>query len=129
MKGDFSRQTFGAAKHYAKVLMQQGRVQLDADWNEQQSILEHRITTESKDVVGASGAPQRNAGFGITTADGKTLTIGRGRYYVDGILCLNETDTPFLGQPDFPNATDVIAQLTAAQATGRSSISTCGIAI
>jgi len=117
MKGDFSRQTFGAAKHYAKVLMQQGRVQLDADWNEQQSILEHRITTESKDVVGASGAPQRNAGFGITTADGKTLTIGRGRYYVDGILCLNETDTPFLGQPDFPSATDVIAQLTAAQAT------------
>jgi len=117
MKGDFSRQTFGAPKHYAKVLMQQGRVQLDSDWNEQQSILEHRVTTESKDVVGASGAPQHTAGFGITTADGKTLTIGRGRYYVDGILCENEADAPYLGQPDFPSATDVIVQLTAAQAT------------
>ncbi|HKC33139.1 MAG TPA: DUF6519 domain-containing protein, partial [Xanthobacteraceae bacterium] len=118
MKGDFSRQTFAAVKHYAKVLMQQGRVQLDADWNEQQSITEHRLTTESKDVVGASGAPQRNAGFQITTAaDGKTLIIGHGRYYVDGILCENENDIGYLNQPDFPNAQDVVAQLTAAQAT------------
>ena len=118
MKGDFSRQTFNAIKHYAKVLMQQGRVQLDADWNEQQSITEHRLTTESKDVVGASGAPQRNAGFQISTAaDGKTLIIGHGRYYVDGILCENENDIGYLNQPDFPNAQDVVAQLTAAQAT------------
>src|SRR5260370_7976085 len=118
MKGDFSRQTFAAAKQYAKVLMQQGRDKLNADWNEQQSITEHRRTTESKDVVGASGAPQRNAGFQITTAaDGKTLIIGHGRYYVDGILCENENDIGYLNQPDFPNAQDVVAQLTAAQAT------------
>jgi hypothetical protein len=36
VKGDFSRDTFDAAKHYTAVLMQQSRVQLDADWNEQQ---------------------------------------------------------------------------------------------
>jgi Family of unknown function (DUF6519) len=117
MKGDFSRQTFAATKHYAKVLMQQGRVQLDSDWNEQQSIVEYRVTNEAKDVVGASGAPQKNAGFGIATADGTTLVIGHGRYYVDGILCENENDIGYLNQPDVPNAQDVIAQLTAAQAT------------
>ena len=42
MKGDFSRDTFNPRKHYAGVLMQQGRVQIDADWNEQQSIARYR---------------------------------------------------------------------------------------
>ena len=42
MKGDFSRQTFDPKKHYSAVLMQQGRVQLDADWNEQHAIDRHR---------------------------------------------------------------------------------------
>ena len=31
MKGDFTRNTFDPRKHFARVLMQQGRVQLDAD--------------------------------------------------------------------------------------------------
>ena len=35
MKGDFSRLTFDPTKHFSGVRMQQGRVQLDADWNEQ----------------------------------------------------------------------------------------------
>lgn len=117
MKGDFSRQTFDAKKHYTRVLTQQGRVQLDADWNEQQSIHQYRTAIESKDVVGASGAPQHDAGFLISTADGKTLTIGRGRYYVDGMLCENESHTGYRSQPDFPNAPDVITLLTNAQAT------------
>ncbi len=41
MKSDISRSSFDARKHYSKVVMQQGRVQLDADWNEQQDILLH----------------------------------------------------------------------------------------
>ena len=53
MKGDFSRDTFDAGKHYSRVLIQQGRVQLDADWNEQQSIYQHRMITEARDVIGA----------------------------------------------------------------------------
>ena len=36
MNGDISRDTFDARKRYAGVVMQQGRVLLDADWNEQQ---------------------------------------------------------------------------------------------
>ena len=38
MKGDYSRDTFDPAKHFTRVLMQQGRVQLDADWNEQAAL-------------------------------------------------------------------------------------------
>ena len=39
MRGDFSRDTFDPVKHFSRVLQQQGRVQLDADWNEQTAIL------------------------------------------------------------------------------------------
>ena len=34
MSSDFSRQRFKPSKNFSSVLMQQGRVQLDADWNE-----------------------------------------------------------------------------------------------
>ncbi|HMQ56354.1 MAG TPA: DUF6519 domain-containing protein, partial [Anaerolineae bacterium] len=34
MKGDFTRSTFRSEHHYSSVRMQQGRVQLDSDWNE-----------------------------------------------------------------------------------------------
>ena len=43
MKGDFTRDTFDASNHFTRVLMQQGRVQLDADWNEQTAILLHYL--------------------------------------------------------------------------------------
>ena len=43
MKGDFTRDTFDRTKHYSRVLMQQGRVTLDADWNEQTAILLHYL--------------------------------------------------------------------------------------
>ena len=91
MKGDFSRQTYavGARKHYSGVLMQQGRVQLDADWNEQGAIDRYRTETEAVDVIGGCGAPLHAAGFEITT-DGKTLLISGGRYYVDGLLAEND---------------------------------------
>jgi hypothetical protein len=35
MPDDFSRTTFDRSKHYRAVILQQGRVQTDADWNEE----------------------------------------------------------------------------------------------
>ena len=43
LRGDITRDTFDPSKHFSRVLMQQGRVQLDADWNEQISILVHYL--------------------------------------------------------------------------------------
>ncbi len=103
MKGDFSRIRFDKEKHYSGVLMQQGRVQVDADWNEQQAISQHRIETEALDVIGKCGAPMgNNAGFEITIAEDGKLNIGRGRYYVGGILCENDGDITYDKQPDLP---------------------------
>lgn len=61
MKGDFTRLTFDKKKHYRGVLMQQGRVQLDSDWNEQVQIAEYRYSTFLGDFVGQSGAPAGDA--------------------------------------------------------------------
>src|SRR3954462_9976667 len=89
MKGDFSRQTFDPKKRYGGVLMQQGRVQLDADWNEQGDIHRYLFETEGMDVIGECGAPIDNAGFQGTT-NGQALFIGAGRFYADGILVEND---------------------------------------
>jgi hypothetical protein len=116
MKGDFSRQTFDRRKHYSGVLMQQGRVQTDADWNEQEQMLRRRTQIEARDVIGRCGGPEGHAGFAISVA-GKKLSIGAGRYYVDGILCECEDDTVFAEQPDLPSAPDPLELLQKANAT------------
>jgi hypothetical protein len=87
MKGDFTRVTFNPAKQYTGVRMQQGRVQLDADWNEQLDITAHRERVEAVDVIGACGVPKQGGGFLIgLTPTNSDLTISPGRIYVDGIL-------------------------------------------
>lgn len=107
MKGDFSRNTFRPAKHYSGVRMQQGRVQLDADWNEHVDIQGHLDETARRDIIGASGTPQEPGtpadmtGFAVALIEGQLL-VRRGHYYVDGILCENEQDVPLGAQPDLP---------------------------
>ena len=64
-QGDFSRRLFDRRKHYSAVHLQQGRVQLDSDWNAQVSLARYRQETETVDVLGASGAPADAAGFGV----------------------------------------------------------------
>ena len=115
MKGDFTRDTFDRAKHFSRVLMQQGRVQLDADWNEQTSILLHYLRTLAGDILGPSRG-RRTPWDSISSAEGRlpmrrlmpsnrtplgrrssnrrsraaTFVIGTGRYYVHGVLVENE---------------------------------------
>ncbi len=102
MKGDFSRDTFDATEHYTRVLLQQGRVNLDADFNEQASILLHRLQVATADLVGPAAGPSGNLGFTVSTTTAGDFGIGKGRYYVNGILVENEADCSFLKQPDYP---------------------------
>jgi len=41
MKGKFSRVSFDASKRFTGVRLQQGRVQLDSDLNEQDAVSHH----------------------------------------------------------------------------------------
>jgi hypothetical protein len=109
MAADITRSTFHPEKHYSSVRKQQGRVDLDADWNEQNDIQAHRFHAEVLDVIGASGVPQGNSGFSIQVAN-NNLVIGTGRFYVDGILCENEQPVAITAQPDLPKFTLPAAQ-------------------
>ena len=95
MKGDFSRVTFDPRHHYSQVFLQQGRVTLDADPNEQGAILLHVLRTMARDLFGPYAGPVDNAGFALSLPSAPAgtppkLAFSAGRYYVDGILC--ETD-------------------------------------
>ena len=65
MKGDFTRFRFDLKKHYVSVLKQQGRVDLDSDWNENIKIQEYLRETTNRDVIGICGYPEENGGFEI----------------------------------------------------------------
>lgn len=94
MKGDFSRNSFNSRKRYSGVLMQQGRVQLDADWNEQLQIASHRTETEAIDTIGLCGVPKGSDSFKLEIVQ-DDLAIRPGRIYVDGLLCeLESTPVP-----------------------------------
>jgi carbonic anhydrase/acetyltransferase-like protein (isoleucine patch superfamily) len=106
MKGDFTRLTFQPDKHYTSVRMQQGRLQLDSDWNEQADIQAHLYRTQVVDLIGAeSGVPTSGNdlnqpykdSFKISvTSDNTDLVIAHGHFYVNGTLCeLEETRVGF----------------------------------
>ena len=105
MKGDFTRDTFDRTKHFSRVLMQQGRVTLDADFNEQTAIDLHYLRTLARDIIGPYAAPAgEDGGFKIEKLDlDKGLVgISKGCYYVDGILVENDTDDcTYTTQPDY----------------------------
>ncbi len=88
MNGDISRSTFRPRRHFHDVGMQQGRVQLDADWNESQAIGSYLDESTRVDTIGPRGVPKVGGGFAIGIAPGGTdLTIAAGRLYVDGLMC------------------------------------------
>lgn len=101
MKGDFTRSTFNKKNHYSSVCMQQGRVQMDADWNEQMDIQAHLRQTKARDVIGLTGVPKYGGGFAISI-DNNELKISSGRIYVGGILCELEEEITYQTQPDYP---------------------------
>jgi nitrous oxidase accessory protein NosD len=81
--------------------MQQGRVQLDADWNEWTDSIDRRTRAETVDTFGvyphpgiagvAVVSPQTPDAF-LVEASGGGLTMGQGRMYVDGLLAENFGD-------------------------------------
>jgi hypothetical protein len=98
MKGDFSRFTFLARKHFTRVLKQQGRVELDADWNEDEAIQAHLRETALADIIGVAGAP--GDGFLISTPDnGATFQAAAGRFYVNGVMVETDAAVSIAAQP------------------------------
>ena len=100
-KGDFTRDTFHAYRHYTSVFQQQGRVSLDADGNEQASLLLNLQRSVSHDIIQDGDAPTGQFTLTpLTVSPGsgpeRDFAITPGHIYVDGLLCaLNGSQVPF----------------------------------
>ena len=114
MKGDFSRSTFKREKHYSKVNIQQGRVNVDADPNEQADIISYFQRSLGKEILGNNGFNIKDSGFKITpifegtgmVVPGPNYGIGEGKCLVGGIICENEKSITAKNQPDLITSTD-----------------------
>ena len=118
MKTQISRDTFDTEQRYSGVYLQQGRMILDADWNELTDIEKRRLTDALKDAISgtnksggaiAGGAPRvggLKAKAGPADASGKTILIDPGTLYVDGIPArmANSDAVAANAQPDYPYA-------------------------
>jgi len=90
-RGDFTRDTFRAEDQYSRVFMQQGRVSIDADWNEQVSIINHYQRMLTTALIGSHAAPWNCPNdFRLTFTDERKYRLNWGHYYVNGLMCVNE---------------------------------------
>jgi Family of unknown function (DUF6519)/Right handed beta helix region len=128
MGSDVSRVRFDPLRDFAGVVLQQGRLLLDADFNEYVALLDRRLRAETCDLTsfgpdpghaGVAWVPRQTPdAFRLKAAAGG-VTIGRGRMYVDGLVAENHglpslaldpllsehtgsTDTPWIDQPYGP---------------------------
>lgn len=102
-RSDFSRDSYyllgDVLQHdVSRLLWQQGRVILDAHLNGQTDILLRYLYDLASDLIGPVGGPADDLGFAIA-AEGENLLIGKGHYYVDGILVSNADECPYAEQP------------------------------
>jgi hypothetical protein len=87
------------------VINQQGRVTLEADWNEAGAIAAEDDRAQLVDVIGPSGTP--DDGYRVTpvlNSDGNAtgdLTIQKGTLYVGGERMVLDADLDYADQPDW----------------------------
>ncbi len=99
MAGDYTRFRYDPLKDSTGILMQQGKVLVDQDWNESAHLQDRRWRTETTDIMGRAVVPiETPNGFEIQIA-GSNLTIGRGRMYVDGLMAENHGANPIEFDP------------------------------
>jgi hypothetical protein len=92
MSNDLSRNTFNPLDDYFGVVMQQGRVQLDADWNTMVDQFKRQLQTRTLDTFNGSVVPRVTPDGFLISGSPANFDIGPGRIYVDGILAENHTD-------------------------------------
>src|SRR5258708_15938003 len=87
MGGDYTRWQVDHVKGYAEVCKQQGRVDLDADWNVLAEIVNRRWRAETMDIIGRAVVPLNTKdAFLIKPGAPGNFTIGVGRLYGDGLM-------------------------------------------
>jgi hypothetical protein len=104
MSSDRARVSYDPKQQYRSVVMQQGRVTLEADWNEAAQISSEELRRETLDFVGPCGTP--DDGYEILLASSPAnapydFTIQPGTMYVGGVRAHLLAAVDYANQPDW----------------------------
>ena len=107
MASDRARVSYDPSRKWRGVIAQQGRVTVEADWNEAATIDEERDRRVTLDVVGPVGTP--DGGYTVTDvpatgsppAPPGDLMIGRGTLYLGGERLDLQAAVTYSTQPDW----------------------------
>lgn len=102
MGSDIARVSFDRRRGYRSVIVQQGRVTLEADANEAVAIADEAFRDETVDIIGPAGTPDNGyaVGSGKCVSD---IVIGAGTMYVGGWRMRLEHPVHLNNQPDWLN--------------------------
>jgi hypothetical protein len=89
MGADLSRIRHSPLLDFAGVELKQGGVLLDADFNELVAAVDRRLRAAASDILGRSTVSSTTPDAFSITAGAGSLSIGKGRLYVDGMLAEN----------------------------------------
>jgi hypothetical protein len=100
---DLSRVAFEPTKRYAGVRMQQGRVNLDDDFNDAARIADDDEQRTLLHIVGPAGSPDDGFRVSNARAAGGSLDfdIAAGTMYVSGLRVWNPQTVDYITQPDW----------------------------
>jgi hypothetical protein len=108
MASDRARVSYDPSRKWRGVIAQQGRVTVEADWNEAAMIDEERDRQVALDVIGPVGTPDR--GYAVTAGRPRgersgsapgDLRIGRGTLYLGGERLDLTEQVRYSAQPDW----------------------------
>src|SRR5579862_4060075 len=104
MGSDIARVSYDETRKYSGVVMQQGRVVVEADWNEQLSIAQEELRADVLDIVGPAGTPNGGYLIGLPapTTTPFDFAIAVGTMYVGGVRVeLTDPHVSYFNQPDW----------------------------
>lgn len=105
MTSDLARVTYDPSRHYHGVVAQQGRVSVEADWNEAQAISREQTETRTLDLVGPAASPDHGYRIEPVVTDENSATgdlrIRQGTAYVGGQRVSLPSDVFYGSQPDW----------------------------
>jgi len=104
MGSDRAKNSYDPTQQYRAVVAQQGRVTLEADWNEAQQIASEELREETLDFVGASGTPDN--GYEVIAAAQPQpqpfdFATGAGTMYVGGVRVFSAQPIKYSNQLDW----------------------------
>lgn len=99
MPGDYTRVSFDPRDDFSGVLLEQGRVTLDADVNEQVDLVDRRLRAEVVDTLARGVISRETPNAFLLAVAGGDVTIAPGRALVHGLLAENHGAPPIEFDP------------------------------